>query len=147
MISTEENKAIVRRYYEEVLNQRLLTSIDALFTPHFISHPAGEGYDASVDLQTYVQAIVRSHTAFPDLHVKIEAQIAEADLVATRWKAHGTQCGMLGNLPPTGKEITVTAMHFHRLADGKIVEHWEQFDLMGMLQQLGALPGGKDLKV
>jgi predicted ester cyclase len=49
------------------------------------------------------KAIVRSHTAFPDLHVTIEAQIAEADLVATRWRAHGTQRGMLGNFPPTGK--------------------------------------------
>lgn len=139
-MTTEENKAIVRRYFEEVLTQRNLAIIDELFATHFLSHPAGTDSHAAVDLNAYVQAIMRSHTAFPDLHVTVEAQIAEADLVATRWKAHGTHSGMFGNLPPTGKEIVVTAMHFHRLSGGKIVEHWEQFDLMGMLRQLGALP-------
>src|SRR6266498_1393685 len=142
---TEENKAIVHRYFEEVLNQRHLSSIDELFAPHFISHPTGADVHATVDLNTYVQAIARSHAAFPDLHVTIEAQIAEADLVATRWKAHGTQRGRFGNLPPTDKEVTATAMHFHRLDHGKIVEHWEQFDLLGLLTQLGALPQGKAL--
>ena len=131
----EKNKRIVRRYFDEVLNQRDLTVIDASFAPDFVSHLNTE----DVGLDIYTQAIKRYHLVFPDLHVTIEAQIAEGDMVATRWKARGTQQGPFGSIPPTGKEVTVTAMHFHRLADGKIVEHWEQFDLMGMLQQLGAL--------
>jgi len=139
MTTPEQNKRIVRRYFEEVLNQHNLAVIDELFAPDFISHPNM----GDVGLDIYTQAIKRSHAAFPDLHVTIEAQIAEGDMVATRWKARGTQQGPFGNIPPTGKEVTVTAMHFHRLADGKIVEHWEQFDLMGMLQQLGALSPGR----
>src|SRR5215472_10450321 len=133
MTGAETNKAIIRRYYEEVLNQRNLTIIDELFAPDFTSHPR----TGDIDLQTYVEAIKRSFLAFPDLYVTIEAQVAEGDEVATRWIAHGTHQGVFGSVQPTGKPIALAAMHFHRLTDGKIVEHWEQFDIMGALQQLG----------
>ncbi len=136
-MSAETNKAIVRRYYEEVLNQHNLTIIDELFAADFKSHTR----HAYVDLQQYVEAVERSHQAFPDLQVTIEAQIAEGDLVATRWSAKGTHQGVFAGIQPTGKEIIVTAMHFHRLADGKITDHWEQFDFAGVVQQLGILSG------
>jgi steroid delta-isomerase-like uncharacterized protein len=132
-MTAQTNKFLVRRYYEEVLNQRQLAVIDELFSPDFISHPGG-------DLNGYRQAARASLTAFPDLHVTIEEQVAEGDLVATRWSARGTQQGPFGAIPPTGRSVEVRAMHFHRFVDGKIVEFWEQFDLMGALQQLGVLP-------
>jgi steroid delta-isomerase-like uncharacterized protein len=136
-MSAETNKATVRRYYEEVLNQHTLTIIDELFAADFKSYTRS----SAVDLQQYVEAVERSHQAFPDLQVTIEAQIAEGDLVATRWSAKGTHQGVFAGMQPTGKEIIVTAMHFHRLADGKITEHWEQFDFAGVVQQLGILSG------
>ena len=132
-MTPHENKALVRRYYEEVLNQHQLSTIEELFAPQFMSYP-------KTNLDAYTQAVVASLTAFPDLYVTIEDQIAEGDTVATRWSARGTQQGAYGAIPPTGKAIQVTAMHFHHLIAGKIVAHWEQFDLMGALQQLGVLP-------
>ena len=128
-----ENKILVQRYYEEVLNQRQPAVIDELFAPHFMSYP-------KTNLAAYKQAVLTSLTAFPDIHVTIEDQIAEDDRVATRWSAKATHHGPFGAIPPTGKTIQVTAMHFHRLAQGKIIEHWEQFDLLSALQQMGILP-------
>ena len=132
-MSADTNKAIVRRYYEEVLNQHNLTIINELFAPDFKSHARS----SDLDLQAYTQTAERSLQAFPDLQVTIESQIAEGDMVATRWSARGTQQGTFGGIPPTGKTITLAAMHFHRLVDGKITDHWEQFDLFWAMQQLG----------
>ena len=134
-MSAETNKAIVRRYYEEVLHQHKLPLIEELFAPNFQSHARS----GDMDLPAYTETVERSLQAFPDLQVTIEGQIAEGDLVATRWSAKGTHLGAFGGVQPTGKEITLTAMHFHRLVDGKIADHWEQFDLVGALQQLGVL--------
>ncbi len=133
----DDNKALVRRYYEEVLNGRDLSVVAELFAPAFVSYtPSGR----SVDLAEYVRAIGVSHAALPNLHVTIEDQFAEGDRVVTRWSATGTHRGPFAGIAPTGKAITVTAMHIHRIADGKLAEHWEQFDLYGLLRQLGALP-------
>jgi steroid delta-isomerase-like uncharacterized protein len=134
-MSAETNKAIVRRYYEEVLNQRNPTIFDELFAPDFKSHSRTSEFD----LQAYREAAERSLHAFPDLRVTIESQIAEDDMVATRWSAIGTHQGVFGGVQPTGKTITITAMHFHRLADGRITDHWEQLDLFGLMQQLNVL--------
>jgi len=136
-VSEEENKAIVRRYYDEVLTGRNLKVADELFAPDFVSHsPSGK----VVDLTTYLQAVSMSHSAFLDLNVTVEDQIAEGNRVVTRWTAHGTQTGIYMGIPPTGRELTVSAIHIHRLADGRLVEHWEQIDTFGALQQLGVLP-------
>jgi len=133
----DDNKTLVRRYYEEVLNGRDLSVVPELFAPTFVSYaPSGR----SVDLAEYVRAIGVSHAALPDLHVTIEDQFAEGNRVVTRWSATGTHQGPFAGIAPTGRAITVTAMHIHRIADGKLVEHWEQFDLYGLLRQLGALP-------
>jgi predicted ester cyclase len=78
--------------------------------------------------------------AFPDVHVHIEDEIAEGDWVVTRMKAHGTHQGELMGIPATGKEVTDSVIHVARIVDGKIVERWEQADLMGMMQQLGVVP-------
>ena len=134
-MSAETNKAIVRRYYEEVLNQHDPTIITAFFAPHFTSHSR----TSEMDLAAYTETVERSLRAFPDLRVTIEAQIAEGDLVATRWSAKGTHQGLFGGIAPTGREVTLTAMHFHRVVDGKITDHWEQFDFAGAIQQLGVL--------
>jgi steroid delta-isomerase-like uncharacterized protein len=132
------NKALVRRYYDTILNGRNLAAIDEFLAPTFVSYgPSGQG----VDRTAHVQALTVSHTALPDLHLTIEDQIAEDDKVVTRWTARGSHRGtFFFGLPPTGKPVTATAIHIHRLAAGKIVEQWEQFDIFGVLQQIGALP-------
>lgn len=79
-------------------------------------------------------------SAFPDTKMTIDLQIAEGDKVTTRWTAHGTHKGELMGIPATGKQVTITGVGIDRIAGGRIVETWGEFDLMGMMQQLGVVP-------
>jgi steroid delta-isomerase-like uncharacterized protein len=136
-MSTIANKTLVRRYYDDVLTQRDTTLLDTLLAPSFVSYlPNG----TPISRDQYVQAIAMSHNAFPDLQVTIHDQIAEGEKVVTRWSARGTHLGTFAGIPATGKPITVTAMHIHRVADGKLMEHWEEINLFSVMQQLGVLP-------
>ena len=137
MTNLEKNKQLVRRYFEEAINERNPAVLDELLSPDFKSYISSGGF---VDGERYGQILGMSLAAFPDLHVTILEQVAEGDKVATRWQAAGTQAGPFANLPPTGKAITVTAMHIHRLENGRFLEHWEEFDMFRLLQQVGALP-------
>ena len=76
------------------------------------------------------------HTAFPDVTVTIQDQIAEGDKVVTRWTAQATHQGEFMGIPPTGKQVTVKAIHIHQIVDGKISALWEEFDMFGRMQQL-----------
>ncbi|HET9589396.1 MAG TPA: ester cyclase [Anaerolineales bacterium] len=117
-----KNKALVRRYYEEVLNRGQLHIFDELADPEFISYtPDGTGIDFSI----YKQTIAGTLAAMSDLHVTVEDQIAEEDKVVIRWKATGTPQVEFAGIKPDGKLITVTAIHIHRVQNGKLIEHWE----------------------
>ncbi len=136
-MAPDDNKALVRRYYETVYNERNLAAIHDFLAPDFTS--AGPG-GATMDLSTHAQTLAMSQAALPDLRLTVEQQVAEGDAVVTRWSAHGTQRGPLFGIPPTGKDVTATAIHIHRFVGDRIVEQWEQFDALGMLRQLGAIP-------
>ena len=123
---SEENKRLVRRYYEEVLNQRRLEAFDELADPRFISHLANGGI---VNIGVYKQAIAGSLAAMPDLHVTVDDQIAEDDKVVTRWTATGTSLVEFAGIKPQGQPLTVTAIHIHRIQAGKLIEHWEAINL------------------
>jgi steroid delta-isomerase-like uncharacterized protein len=88
----------------------------------------------------YLRGYAMFPAAFPDLHTAVEDVIAEGDKVAVRWTTRGTHQGSLMGIPPTGRQVTMTAIHILRLADGKIAEGWVNFDALGMLQQVGAIP-------
>ena len=123
---SERNKALVRRYYEEVLNARRLSVFEELADLRFVSYlPNGE----SVGIEAYRQAIAGSLAAMQDLHVTIEDQVAEGDKVVTRWKATGTPLVPFAGLQPDGKPITVTAIRIHRVEEDKLVGHWEAINL------------------
>jgi len=89
--------------------------------------------------ELYKQFIVRTRSAFPDFHATIEDQIAEGDVVVTRWSGHGTHQGIHMGIPPTHKQITMTGIVIERIVDGKAVEGWMEMDMLGMLQQLDAV--------
>jgi steroid delta-isomerase-like uncharacterized protein len=128
-MSSEANKALARRIVEEMWNTQNLKVVDEVYSPEF-----GGGHEAT-------KQFVTAHlTAFPDLHITIQDQIAENDLVATRYMMSGTHQGEFANIPPTGKQFTVTGIEMHRFADGKLVQLWNVVDLLGMLQQLGVVP-------
>jgi predicted ester cyclase len=123
---TEANKNLVRRYYEEVLNQRHIECLDELAAANFASYLSN---GASIDLSIYRQAVMGSLAAMPDLHVVIDDQIAEGDKVVTRWTATGTPQVPFAGIQPGGKPIRITAIHIHRVEDGRLVEHWEAINL------------------
>jgi steroid delta-isomerase-like uncharacterized protein len=136
---SEENKALSRRAIEEIFNAGNLDVADEIVAPDHIHHdPAmpeeGHGIDH------FKQFATMYRTAFPDVHIEIEDQIAEGDKVAYRWVGKGTHEGDLMGIAPTGNRVTVAGITIDRIADGKIAETWENYDAMGMMQQLGALP-------
>jgi steroid delta-isomerase-like uncharacterized protein len=135
-MTTTANKALVSRYYDEVLTQRNLDLLDDLLAPDFASWlPDG----TRLGRDQYRDAVLASHQAFPDLVVEVLDQLAEGDKVATRWRATGTHRGPFAGIPATGRPVRITAIHLHRVADGKLTEHWEEIDLLRLMRQLGVL--------
>jgi steroid delta-isomerase-like uncharacterized protein len=135
-MSLNENRTLVRRYYDEVLTGRDRGLLEHLVDPSFVSHISG-GPDVGADV--YAAAVGATHAAFPDLVVTVCDQVAEGDKVVTRWSATGTQTGSFAGVPGTGRSITVTGIHIHRVLDGRLVEHWEELNQLGALRQMGAL--------
>lgn len=137
-MSTEANKAVVRRFYEEVLNQKQLDVTEEVAGADFFSHGFPPGLPPGpAGLKIFIGVF---HEAFPDGQLTVDQMIAEGDTVATRLTFRGTQTGEFQGIPPTGKAVTVPALDVARLADGKIVEHWGGPDQFSLLQQLGILP-------
>lgn len=126
-MSLQQNKAIVRRLWEEVWNQNNLAVCDEIFDETYAAHEKG--------FRAYF------HTVLPDSHHTIEDLIAEGDKVATRFRVTGTHQGEFLGVPATGKPISVTGMWIHRLAQGRIVEgrQWGEWDALDFLQQVGAV--------
>ena len=140
-MSTEENKATVRRYFEEVLNQGNLALVDELNAPNWVYH------DPVVPdvrtLEDYTQWFTAIRSAFPDFHVTIEDMIAEGDQVVSRYTFRGTNTADFVTpipLPATGKQVTVTGIAIAHLGGGKVVEVLDMGDNLGLLQQLGLIP-------
>ena len=135
-MSTEDNKARTRRAFD-ALNERNWTGFYELIAPDIVLHNASMTIQG---LEAYKQFFSLYYTAFPDLHFTIEDLIAEGDQVVTRYTARGTQTGDLMGIAPTGKQVTTTGINIYRLANGKAVEGWTNFDGLGQLQQLGVVP-------
>ena len=134
-MSTEDNKANVRRGFEAV-NQKNLAVFEELLTPDVLFHIASTTMQG---LEAYKQFLSMSITAFPDLHFTIEDMIAEGDTVVVRYTTRGTHQGNFRGIPPTGKQVRGTGMFIDRLVNGKAVEQWFNGDDLGLLQQLGVV--------
>jgi steroid delta-isomerase-like uncharacterized protein len=137
-MSIEENKALIRRFYEEVFNNRNLAALDDFYAPDHIDHTLPPSLPAGPEGTK--QAIATMLEGFPDLHITIEDMIAEKDKVVIRFTTHGTQRGTLGGIPPTGKQVAVSTIEITRITNDKIAEDWGLDDRLGMLQQLGPVP-------
>jgi steroid delta-isomerase-like uncharacterized protein len=139
-MSTEDNKALMRRFYEEVVNKKNLAAIDDFLAPNFVNHSASQLGLTGGGIQEVKQLMSMTMAAFPDLHYAIEDLIAEGDKVVARLTISGTHQGVFMGIPPTGKHVTVTDIELFRIANGKAVENWVQPDFLGLLQQLGVVP-------
>ena len=138
-MSEEQNKATFRRYVEEVGNEGNLDLVDEIFD-RYLSHQS-DGHAEERGPEDVKQFTGEFHQAFPDFRTVVEDQIAEGDKVVTRWRASGTHQGEFRGIAPTGKQITVTGIGIFRFSDeGKVVESWDNFDQLGMMRQLGAIP-------
>ncbi len=146
-MSTEQNKTIVRRYWEEVWNQGNLAVVDELIAADFDGHPAPSDADFGRGPTGQKQLVGLYRGAFPDMRMSIDDMTAEGDRVALRWTARGTNTGEMMGMPATGKPATVTGIVINRLAGGKIAEGWTNFDALGMLQQLGVIPTPEQMRV
>jgi steroid delta-isomerase-like uncharacterized protein len=134
---TEENKAIVRRFFEEGPSKGNLRIANELLSPDFVLHvplPVSSGIEGINEVITTCRA------AFEHLNVTIEDMIAEGDNVATRFTAHGIHKGDFMGLQATGKPIAMTGMEIFRIKEGKIIELWGEANLLGLMQQLGIFP-------
>ena len=140
-MSTVDNKATVRRFFEEVLNQGKVALLDELFAPNFLYHDATRP-DVRT-LEDYKRFLTETHSAFPDVHFTLEDVIAEGEELVVRWTMRGTNTGDIVtpmHIPATGKQITVTGIGIGRTVEGKTVELWNEQDYLGLFQQLGLIP-------
>lgn len=132
----EENKAIVRRWVKEAINKGNLAVVDEIIASDYVFH--SPGWDAS-GCEEIKQVITRFRSAFPDVNLTIEDLIAEGDKVVWRWLCRGTHRGEFMGIAPTGKQATWTGIVISRFEDSKMVEGWEDWDALGMMQQLGVV--------
>jgi len=129
-----ENKALVRRWFEEVWNKGREAAIDDMLGPRAVVHGLGPDMQGPEAFKSFQRAY---RNAFPDVKIHLEAIVTEGDTVATRWAGTGTHLGDGLGFPATGKQVHFTGMLFVTVENGKLVEGWNNFDQLGMLQQLG----------
>jgi steroid delta-isomerase-like uncharacterized protein len=140
-MSTEDNKAIVRRFIEEGWNQGNVALFDELTAPNWIYHDPS--FPNVRSLEDYKRWTTETRSAFPDMSSTIEDMIAEGDQVVVRASLRGTNTGDIMtpmHIPATGKQVTASGMTIVRFAGGKGVEVWNQADTLGIFQQLGLIP-------
>jgi steroid delta-isomerase-like uncharacterized protein len=137
-MSVEQNRALTRRFYEEVVNGGNLNMIDELVSPDFVDHEALSGLAAGREGVKQFFSMLR--IAFPDLRMNVEDLIAEGDKVVARSTMTGTHRGEFAGIVATGKTVNVSAIDIVRFADGKLAEHWGVTDTASLMEQLGALP-------
>jgi steroid delta-isomerase-like uncharacterized protein len=137
-MSLEANKDVVRRLVAEVWVTGDLAALDRLLAPGFMDHAAKLGGGAG-DAAGFKEQVREFRTAFPDGGTRIEDLIAEGDRVVMRWTDGGTHRGPFMGVAPTGKHVTMTGIDVYRIVDGQIAEFWCSEDVLGLLEQLGAV--------
>ena len=137
-MSVEENKAVIRRYIEELWGQGNMALEDDLLDRSLVDHNPSPGM--TPDYAGHHQILTIFRAAFPDIRMTLDDLVAEGDRVVDRWTARGTHTGEFGGIPATGRPVAVTGIDITRLENGKIVEIWHQEDIIGLMQQLGAIP-------
>jgi len=136
---SDQNKAIVRRLFEELWNKGNLSVADQLFSPNYAHHdPSTPDFGRGPESERKRATLYR--TAFPDLQLTIEDIIAEGETVMARWSCRGTHKGDLSGIAPTGKQFTISGVTIARLTNGKLAEGYVNWDALGLMQQLGVAP-------
>jgi steroid delta-isomerase-like uncharacterized protein len=133
---SSENKALIRRWFEEVWTNGRVSAIDEMLAPDAVAHGLGDDLRGPEGFKPFHAAY---RDAFPDVAIQIDDIIAEGDMVAARWTATATHRGNALGFAATGRPATFHGMTFARVSGGQIVEGWNSFDQLGMLRQLGVV--------
>lgn len=136
-MSADENKLLVRRYYEEVVNTGNVDQLAEFVSPDFVEVHNNTRYP--VGLEGAKEHVLGVRETYPDLHLTIEQQIAEGEWVATRVTARGTHSGVWLGMRPTGEKLEMTAVNIDRVVDGRIVEHGGAANLLEPFLKIGAI--------
>ncbi|HET6820331.1 MAG TPA: ester cyclase [Candidatus Limnocylindria bacterium] len=136
-MSIEQNKDIARRFIQEVFVNVDPSAVDELATEDFTPHSWGEMPPGRDSLKAAQQRVMQG---LSDASMTVEDVIAEGDKVVVRLTSHGRHDGEFMGMPASGKEYSISEIHIFRIADGKVAEHWRDADMLGMMQQLGAMP-------
>ena len=131
-MSLEKNKALARRYQEEVWGKGKLDLLDELLAVYFVDHSLPVGMDPS--FAGAKRAVKGAHDAFPDGHWTVEDLIAEGEKVVIRWKMQATHEHQFRGIAPGGKPVTVTGITILRITNGKIAERWVNWDSLALRQ-------------
>ncbi|HKY54457.1 MAG TPA: ester cyclase [Anaerolineales bacterium] len=136
---SNENKVLARRWWEALDKGKALDIVEEVYAPDYVLHDPSfpEPVKGIQGVRDFVSSIV---AAFPDARYTIENLIAEGDMVVQHVTTRGTHQGEFQGVPATGKPITVQVMVISRIANGRIVEEWQLFDALGMMQQMGVIP-------
>jgi steroid delta-isomerase-like uncharacterized protein len=136
---SKENVALIYRWFDEVWNKGRAEAIDEMFATDGIAHGLGE---AGIDVRgpaAFKPFFEKLRGAFPQFEVTVEDTIAEADQIAARWTARLTHGGDQLGIPATNRQATVSGMSIVRIRDGQITEAWNNWDIHGLMQQIGAM--------
>jgi steroid delta-isomerase-like uncharacterized protein len=133
-----DRPATIRHRYHDAWNAGDTSALDGIMAPEVVNHSPLPGQPPGID--GFKAAIGMMRAGVPDLFITIDSSIEDGDRVSTRWTGRGTQTGELMGIPATGKQVTVTGIDICRVADGRIVEYWQELDTLSMLQQLGVVP-------
>ncbi len=138
-MTVEDNKTLVRRGFEELVNTGNMALVDEHVAPNFVRHDLGGGPDivGPEGVKLFVGAL---RAAFPDIEMTVEDIIGEGDKVVVRYTARATHSGVFQSIAPTGRKVTWAGINIYREKDGKVVETWQLADAMGLMQQLGVVP-------
>ena len=138
--TTEQNKNLMRKAVEEIWNRGNFDNLEDMVSEDFVIHFPREGEEIRGP-GNVKQFYTDLRKAFPDLHFTIFDLVAEGNKVVTHWSATGTHKGEFKGVPPTGKSVTFQAMDIDKISNGKYVECWTNVDELGLMQQLGVIPG------
>ena len=140
-MSIDENKAIARRWNEEIWSKGNLAAIDELLSSDFVFNYPSDG--ASPDREGYKRTVAELSGPYSDIQCNTEELVAEGDKVVVRWTWSGIHTGEVWGTTATGKKLTITGISILRIADGKIAEEWSEMDNLGLMGQLGLLPSSE----
>lgn len=138
---SEQNKAIARRWFEEVWNQGREATVDELFGPTAVAHGLGESEEDVHGPAEFKQFAANLRGSLPDLHIRVDDLISEGARLAIRITLDGTHTGKGLGVAPTGRRVSIQGIIIVQIENGILVEGWNSYDQLGLLRQIGAIPG------